>query len=103
MPDMTAEQIAALQVAAQERDPQPEPLNAPIPEGVTRVTVFRHSGVPEGMESHAYDFGGEVAAHPTETGALVISAAGSTIGFAPGYWARFEITEADTVEAGEVQ
>lgn len=104
MPDMTAEQIVALQAAAQERDPQPQSLNAPIPEGVTRVTVYRHAGRPDDMESHVYDLGGEVSVDTAQTGALMVHAGGTTIGFAPGYWAHFEIVDAtDSAEAGEVQ
>lgn len=102
MPEMTPERIASLAQSAKERDPNPDPLDAPPPETEMGVAVYLDSAVGDLPEA----FRGDVDVHVDGVGCLRVAVSahgGKEYVYAPGVWRGYTIFRCERRATAELR
>lgn len=93
MPEMTPERIATLAQSAKERDPNPEPLDAPEPTDTYNGSIRWTRGDGVAVSDHVLDVDGYEVADDALT---IFYGSEATVTYAPGSWQRVFMRKSET-------
>lgn len=96
MPEMTPERIDALAQSAKDRDPNPDPLDAPEPTDTYNGSIRWTRGDGVAVSDHVLDVDGYEVSDDALT---IFCGSEATVTYAPGSWQRVFMRKSETGRA----